>query len=556
MATPAAKSPLLTITIDTTPPAVTSFGLAGGSGVTTQATVTLTGKTAPGTQVTLPATGKIVTAAANGSFSFTNVPVNYGTNVVTIDVADSLGNTATDQTTIERSPPSSTPPEVAAGVQSDTGLSDSDGVTSDSALFVAVQDKATVTDLYVAVDGHAAIDVPVPASINTSGFTISPSVLAQAFGSMQPNGQYAPLSDGSHTVSISAKDSYTNTSAAVTVTMNLLTMAPSAPAAPQLTAASNTTNTFLAPAAVYSNLSSISVQVPAASDAAEIQFTLASSALSKSEVVDATPANGTATASFTGLQPGQYQVTAVAVDLAGNSSADSAPLNFIVSTTPPATPTTNVASSTPTSVSVAGTTGGNVEVQIVRTSMPGTPLAQVITLASGNFAFTVPLTPGVNNFTVTAIDVAGNTSSYSFSAVSSAPDTTPPAITMVLANGSATNVTNQATITGTVAAASAITAFEVSVNGSPFASAINSVSNGTFTLTPSVLDGILGMPIPDGAVKVQAIATNASGFTSLPVEFDFTLDTAQPPTPEQLQLPKGTAVRRPRRIRSSPMPAF
>ncbi len=292
-----AKSRALTITIVTAPPAVTAFGLGSGGKTTTLSSVQLTGHTAPGTHVTLVATGKTVIAAANGSFSFTNVPVGYGTTVFTIDVADSLGNTGTAQTTIVRPPPSSTPPQVAATLKNDTGGS-AVNITSDPTIVGALKDATTVTDLFVSVDGQASFDLP--GAINQTNFTLTEAMLAQADG--LPSG--TPLPDGQYTIAISAKDAYGNQSAPITLSLTLDTAAPAAPAQPQLAAASNTAVT---PGAEYTHFTTVNVVTTTATAIVEIR-------LDGKVIGDFQAVGNTVTAALNNLSAGNYTVTAVAID--------------------------------------------------------------------------------------------------------------------------------------------------------------------------------------------------------------------------------------------------
>src|SRR5262249_46449667 len=86
-----ASSPTLTLTLSTTPPTVTGFGLAaasqtGGPGVTTLGTVTLVGQTGPGDQVVLTNTNGIVVAGPSGQFQFVNVSLAYGRTDFTVQV--------------------------------------------------------------------------------------------------------------------------------------------------------------------------------------------------------------------------------------------------------------------------------------------------------------------------------------------------------------------------------------------------------------------------------------------------------------------------------------
>ncbi len=89
----------LTFQFDTTPPAVAAFDLdvdsdtgTVGDQTTIGNSVTLSGTTDPGASVTLQSNNLTVTAAANGSFSFQNVPLTVGNNNFTVTATDVAGN--------------------------------------------------------------------------------------------------------------------------------------------------------------------------------------------------------------------------------------------------------------------------------------------------------------------------------------------------------------------------------------------------------------------------------------------------------------------------------
>ena len=250
---------------------------------------------------------------------------------------------------------------------------------------------------------------------------------------------------------------------------------------------------------------------------------------------------------LTPLSAGLHTVTAVTVDMAGNRSATSDPLGITVDLTPPITPAWTVSSSGlgAATVTVTGTSDPLASVQISRASQADLPIAVIQTDATGHFTFTnVAVAAGQNSFIVTASDAAGNTASFAGSYFSLVPDTSPPKVTARLDHDTGVSasdgITNDATIVGTVIAASRVTALQASVNGGPFVSILGTLSGANFALTRSVLSTILGSSLGDGAVRVQVTATSASGATSAPVEVDYTLDTARPPTPDQLHMPAGS----------------
>ncbi len=129
--------------------------------------------------MTLLATGQSIAAVADGSFRFTQVPVNYGVNTFTIQVMDPLGNITTAQTTVVRPAPVSDPPQVSAALRNDTGASASDGITSDPTIIGALSDVGHITHLFVKVDGQPQADLV--SALSGSTFTLTRAALETAY---------------------------------------------------------------------------------------------------------------------------------------------------------------------------------------------------------------------------------------------------------------------------------------------------------------------------------------------------------------------------------------
>ncbi len=530
-----APSTPLTITVLTTPPVISSFGLAPESAVSpssnqaTGSSIDLAGVTAPGAVVRLLATGQQLTADNSGNFKFTNVPLTYGTTTFAMTAADFLGNTRTATTTVLLPAPTSTPPQVAASLANDTGISLSDGITSDPTIVGAINDAYPTAHLWVSVDGLAQVDDV--AAVTGSTFRLTPALLAQAAGGTLP--------DGAHTVAVVAADPFGNQSQPVTVSLTLLTATPATPSEPSL---------VLTSAAGTQQLGNLTNQT---------MFSLAATSTAGTQVdfyldgslVGPIASVGQVTAKVGPLTAGTHTVYAKAVDVAGNVSAASPTLTFTIDLTPPVQPTWTVMEPTPgaSQVKLVGTTSPLATVNLYRSTTAAVPAETVQADATGNFQLTgVPVMYGTNFFRVQAVSAAGNTSEQSGTFFSHTASTTPPAVSMHLVNdtgSSATDgLTSNPTVAGTVTDAGRIVAFQVSVNGAPFVGSLSSLVEGAFTLTPSVLVSILGGPIPDGPVSVRVVATDEFGNVSPVSTVSFTLDTTPPAAPAPLTTPAGILV--------------
>jgi RHS repeat-associated protein len=82
--------------------AATANLLPQTAGHTRQTSVTLLGHTSPGLRVVLQQTGQGTTANASGNFSFSNVPLVAGSNVIRVTATDSMGQTGSAQHSITR----------------------------------------------------------------------------------------------------------------------------------------------------------------------------------------------------------------------------------------------------------------------------------------------------------------------------------------------------------------------------------------------------------------------------------------------------------------------
>ncbi len=113
-----ARTPALTLTIDTVPPTAPTLTLDPSqqdpvqANYTTSAKVTLHGQTEAGAAVQLVGLGLTATADATGHFTFANVPLAVGANTLTAQASDVAGNVSMFTLTLTRG--QLLPPAVAA----------------------------------------------------------------------------------------------------------------------------------------------------------------------------------------------------------------------------------------------------------------------------------------------------------------------------------------------------------------------------------------------------------------------------------------------------------
>lgn len=265
-------------------------------------------------------------------------------------------------------------------------------------------------------------------------------------------------------------------------------------------------------------------------------------------VIGTTTSDASGNWSFTpapALSEGSHSLTATVTDGAGNISPAAPPFVVVVDTLAPAAPSiTSVIDDQPGSTlltngqltndaqpTLSGTTEANA---IVTIRSNGTIIGTANADGSGSWSFTPTnaLAQGENIFTVTATDVAGNTSgaSASFtvlvdSVAPSAPviltvqDNTAPT-TGPIPNGQISNESRPA-LSGTGEVGATITVLS---DGQPIGTTIVG-AGGTWNFTPSTALG-------NGLHTLTVTATDSAGNTSLPSGgFTYTVDTQAPAAP-------------------------
>ncbi|MDJ1173777.1 Ig-like domain-containing protein [Roseofilum capinflatum] len=230
--------------------------------------------------------------------------------------------------------------------------------------------------------------------------------------------------------------------------------------------------------------------------------------------IGTTPANGSGSWSFdhtgTTLADGNYNLTAVATDSAGNVGSASSAFAITVDTIAPAAPLTadmTAASDTGTSNSdnitsnttptFTGTAEANSTVTLA-SSVDGT-IGTATADGSGNWSITAStLSAGNHDITATVSDAAGNTGAAS-AALGITVDTTAPTVTV---NSLSTLDTTPA-LTGTVDDNSA--SIQVTVNGNSYTGTNN--GDGTWTLA----DNTISPALSAGTYEVAVSATDSAG---------------------------------------------
>ena len=530
------------VTSDTSP----TFSVPGGSSGDT-ATVTATNG----------ATTKTCSYTVGSASSCDLSGLTDGSWSVSGTLTDPAGNTSaagssTPMTLDTAAPAAPAAPDLAAS--SDTGSSSSDNVTSDTSPTFSVPggssgDTATVT----ATNG---------ATTKTCSYTVGSASSCDLSG----------LTDGSWSVSGTLTDPAGNISATgSSMSMSVDTSAPSAPAAPDLLAASDLGSSST------DNLTSdttpsVSGSGGSAGDTMTVTATKGATTQSCTYVV------GSATScDLPGLTDGTWALTGTLTDPAGNTSTAGTGLNVTIDGTGPVatsgpdvaaasdsgpSSTDNITSDTTPTVSVGGGSGGDVATltatngstslscsyfvgSATSCDLPaltdGTwTLSGSITDAAGNVTVAPPSVPLTVDTTQPApgtpdLDAASDTGSSSTDNLTN--DTTPAVSVPGLSNGdqvtmSATNGSTTKTCTYTV--------------GSAASCDLPALTDGTWTLSASVTDaaGNTGATTGTASLVVDTSAPAAPGAADLVAASDSgtsSTDDATSDSTPAVSVPGGTA---------------
>ena len=518
-------SPLLSVTVDTTAPVIPAFDTTA----TANATTTVAGATEPGVRVDLVELGQSTTSSASGSFSFL-APLTLGLNKFTTVATDTAGNSSTFAAAIRRIGPETDAPTVTAGLANDTGLSGSDGITTDPTIAGSVIDPSNtpIGLLLASLNERPGIDVT--GALTGSFFTLTPALLEALNG--------GPLADGAYDVTLSAQDAFLNSSNVVTVSFTLDRAIPATPGAPNLApgsdlgAADDNRTGDTTPTIEFTG-----------NDGAIVIICVDDVPVGQTTIVD-----GIGTFTLDPLPEGDHTVTIKATSPSGVPSGQPAPLVITIDTSGPAQPTLLLDPAFDTApvgddstslevVTLIGAADAGTIVQLFRGSDLSVPIAQ--TIATGAGAFSIPgvaLGIGANSFTVASIDDAGNIASAAQVITSTAADTRAPEVLLSLKNDTGRSKTDRITFDPTMAGAvndaSAITAFTASIDGKPAVNVLSKLAGGVFTLSKADLNTIFGGTLPDGNHTLTLRATDAGGLQSTPVNLAFTLDTLRPARPD------------------------
>ena len=434
-----------TFTVDATAPALTVTAPATDIGVTSTP-LAVSGTLVDGGSGTQSVTvnGQAL-ALAGGGFS-DNVNLTSGVNVLSFVGTDVAGNSATVQRTVTYTPPDLTPPVATLSAPGPGQLFGSGTV----AVTGAVTDN-------VAVDGGSV-------QLKLDGVAVS-AVVALPSVTYTANG----LGEGAHQLTLDGADTSANAAAQASVNFTVDLTAPVLAVTSPLNGTVTNQNPFTVTGTATDNFTPATVQIngvnaPVSAGSFSLPVTLAEGP------------NTLTVIATDGVGHTSTQVLQVTLDTAAPSLTVTQPLQGLVVTQGQA-------------IVVAGATevGANVTVNgVAATNNNGSYQAPSVAAALG-----------VNTFTVTAVDAAGNTTTMVVTATgqqSVPPDTTGPVVSLAqpAADGAVAtaNVTFQGTVTDDLSGVAQllVNGSSVTLQGQSFQFS-QAMSPGVNTVTLQAVDG-------------------------------------------------------------------
>ncbi|EKU32073.1 BapA/Bap/LapF family large adhesin, partial [Citrobacter sp. L17] len=536
-------APPFVVVVDTLAPAAPSITsviedqpgstLLTNGQLTNDAQPTLSGTTEANAIVTIRSNGTIIgTANADGAGSWSFTPTNalaQGENIFTVTATDAAGNTS-------------------GASASFTVLVDS--VAPSAPVILTVQDNTAPTTGPISNGQISNESRPALSGTGEVGATITVLSDGQPIGTtiVGAGGTWSftpstALSNGLHTLTVTATDSAGNTSlpsGGFTYTVD--TQAPAAPVITQVTDDVGPLTGNL------NNGQATNDARPTLSGTAEANSTV--KIYDNGTLIDTVSADGGGAWIFTpgtALSNGNHTLTVTATDAAGNVSSTSAGFNIVVDTVAPLAPTiiqafddvvpgtgtlSNGAYTNDTRPVLNGSAEAGARVAIYDN---GTLLATVTAAIDGTWEY-LPATlgNGPHVFTAIATDAAGNVSPTSSEFIINVDTIAPsaPLLTSVvddvaggvfnagLSNGQLTNDARP-TLNGTAEAGSTVSIYD----GSTLLGTALVQSNNSWTFTPTT-------PLANGSHTFTVTATDAAGNTSgATAGFSVVVDTTAPTQP-------------------------
>ena len=378
-------------------------------------------------------------------------------------------------------------------ISSDTGLSDSDGLTNDATLMI-----------------FGTSDPGVSVELTDANFGPIGIALADEFGNWILDATSTILPDGEYLLTATASNGTDTSGPSDSFAVVVDTVASD----PPLIVGINEDTGDNSNDGVTSD---VSISLFGKANANEfIHVVETTLGMIGTTVVDS---DGNWALELPGFDNGRYELFASAVDLHGNVSAASPVFGVVVDTIPPQLPEFDLDplfDSSPSgdqttdrsSITLAGTTEPGASVVLFASLGPvGDPLSEATADSNGKFFFTtISLSPGQNKFHVFASDLAGNESTFSQTITSTALDYEAPVVYASLLNDTGQviddEITTDPTLIGFIEDSSPVTVelwfYSYHLDVEYYADITTKLANGEFELDQAFFDSLVGSPLPFG----------------------------------------------------------
>jgi hypothetical protein len=477
-------------------------GISNTDNITSVVRPTFSGSAEPNCTISIfssaQALTQTTTSDGSGDWSISlSVDLTEVTHGITVTATDAAGNESVASNplsvTIDKTAPDA-PQSLDLDAASDTGISDTDNITSDNT--PTINGNAEVGSTVKLYNGATQLGSAV--TDGTENWSITSSTLA----------------DGTYSLTATATDAAGNVSVlSVALGITIDPQAPAKPSTPDLTSdtgVSNTDNT--------TSNTTPEFQVTAEAGSTVKLFSNVQGEIG-SGVTDGTGA-WTLTAS-TALSEGNHSITATATDVAGNVSLVSSALSITIDKTPPAAPITPDLDP----ASDSGTSDSDNNTNVVRPTFTGTAetyatveiFSGAVKVGEGtanifgiwSITITSDLTDGARVITAKATDAAGNVSETSASlsiTIDTQKPVTPPAPVL-------DDASNTGSIADNITADTTPTFTGNAENDAIVKLYVNGVENGN-TIATGGAWAITTTALTDGAKSITVTATDLAGNVS------------------------------------------
>ena len=452
----------------------------------------------------------------NQGLDFTGI--SNGTHLVTITAIDVAGNILTSNYNVNVAL-DKIAPLVNLQLASDSGSSISDKITNNPTITGKVTDASGVSAVTVSLNPNFTNSINITASLQPDGsFNLDKTALTQLNGGTLPDANYQ--------VYLQATDTFGNTTTPQTLAFQLLTQA-TLPTNLQLTASSDT-GASNSDKITKNNQPTIQGNGKAGDT---IQLFEGTTLLGQTTVAS----NGTWQLATTTLTDGTHNLTAKAIDIAGNISPSATALSINIDTVVPNLQLAQqLAGIVLTGTSHLAGQVTDTNINTISYQFDGAPAINLPNFAGGTtgnfdtpFDFT-GINDGGHNLTVTATDIAGNSVAHTYGVTVARGALLTIALLDDTGISNTDGITSDINVRGQVADRHQISRLEFSLDGSTNYTDLTAALqlDGTFRLLPAQLNSLAGGTLSFGAHRLTAIGVLADGTTVATATLNFTYQSA------------------------------